>query len=110
MKTTRFTKAQLLEDVEFLEWRARMAGGYDAGTPGQRCWGLSANQLVRFAYTGEHDHTLPLDTFDLAACARSLAMLPSHRRTPAVDARYQEFERVVRSRLAAKQQHRNDTK
>ena len=95
---TRFTRAQLLEDIEFLEWRARMAGGFQTGTAGLRSWGRSSNELVHFAYTGEHDGTMPLDLQDLGACVRALAMLPGHRRTRAVDQMYEKCASAARAR------------
>ena len=91
---TRFTKAQLLEDIEFLERRALIAGHFLSGD--LRDFGASSNQLVHFAYTGEHDGTMPFDMSDLAACVRALASLPDHRRTHRVNMKYEECHKAVR--------------
>ena len=100
IETKVFTKRQLAEDIAFLESRAHMCGSFSMGdNVNLRSWGASANELVRCAYTKEHDGTMPHDYSDLGACVRALASLPEHRRCPRVDAKYREGEKHVRGKI-----------
>lgn len=97
MKRWRLTKAQLVEDMDFLLDRANKAGGTYCG-PDERDVGVSSNELVRYAYTGVHrgKRYFPHDRSDLAACVRALSNLPDHRRTKAVQHKYEEYDRFVK--------------
>jgi len=75
--------AQTREDVAFLLLRADRAGSCRFG-PG-RWTGMSSNALVAVAFGGPQS-SLPSDREDYAACVRTYARLPVHRRTPAVRA------------------------
>ena len=93
----RFTKAQMQEDIDFLLDRTMEAGTCRFG--GDRFTGLSSNDLVRLAYTGEHRGRLPSDYADAGACVRTWAMLPAHRQTDRVHRKMLEGIEAVRARL-----------
>ena len=90
-----YTKQQLLEDVDFLVARANKAG-HVIFDDKLRDTGMSSNELVRFAYTGEHDGIWPADVHDYAACVRAVAALPEHRATHQVYAKMHEAETKIR--------------
>ncbi|MBA9071786.1 hypothetical protein FHR71_005572 [Methylobacterium sp. RAS18] len=75
--------AEMEADIAFLLLRAGSAGS--ASFSSGRWTGLSSNALVSVAYGGEQ-HTMPGDRSDYAACVRTYARLPKHRRTPTVRA------------------------
>ncbi|MEZ0249722.1 MAG: hypothetical protein ACAH20_02045 [Methylobacteriaceae bacterium] len=75
--------AELQADVAFLLARCAEAGR--AGFSSDRWTGMSSNALVSVAYGGEQA-AMPYDRFDYAACVRTYARLPRHRRTPEVRA------------------------
>lgn len=75
------TREQLEADVAFLVLRARCAGSAYFGA--DRWTGMSSNALVDLAYGGEQT-AMPSDRSDYAACVRTYARLPVHRRTKAV--------------------------
>ena len=66
--TSRFTKTQLLEDIEFLERRA-YGFGHDELWLCDRF--AQQHELVRYAYTNEHNGIMPRDVMDLAAAVRA---------------------------------------
>ena len=94
----RITKAQLQEDVDFLLDRAaRISGDIRfVGTPRQT--GHASDELVRFAYTGEHGNYWPVDVYDYAACVRAVVSLPGHRATERVYAKMHEAEQRMKGR------------
>ena len=94
------TKAQLQEDVDFLLERAAKISGDIEFVGTLRETGMSSNELVRFAYTGDHDGTWPADMSDYAACVRAVANLPEHRATSRVYAKMREAERHMKARAA----------
>ena len=90
----RFTKAQLQEDVDFLLARAHKANSVHLADP-LRDTGMSSNELVRFAYTGEHSGIWPRDVADYAACIRAVVSLPVHRARSRVRAKLLRFSRAT---------------
>ena len=80
--STEQTVAELQADVAFLLLRAGSAGRFSCSS-GDRWTGMSSNALVCVAYGGEQ-HSMLSDRSDYAACVRTYARLPKHRRTPAV--------------------------
>ena len=79
MSKPTFEQAQA--DIAFLLLRCSAAGS--VSFMDDRWTGMSSNALVKVAYGGEQD-ALPHDRSDYAACVRTYARLPRHRRTPAV--------------------------
>lgn len=86
------TKAQLMEDIDFLVQRASRAGRFEVAW--NRDWGVSSNALVRLAYGGASPgkDERPFDKDDLGACYRVVNNLPRHRHTPKVLAALREIE------------------
>lgn len=76
---TRLAEAEA--DIAFLLSRAGHAGScsFDKG----RWTGMSSNSIVAVAFGGKQT-ALPADRGDYAACVRTFARLPRHRRTEAV--------------------------
>lgn len=95
------TKAQLIDDVDFLLARAAFAGRVYFS--GDRDYGVSSNALVRLAYGGKPPmrREYPYDHSDLAACERALASLPRHRRGCLVDSAFKKMERALIKRESA---------
>lgn len=73
---------QLEADVKYLVWRneARVK------RMEPRCWGISSDAIIRFAYGGEPPgvNEAPWDRSDLDACEVAVTKLPRHRKTAAV--------------------------
>lgn len=102
-----FTRAQLQEDIDFLLHRATATGSVAFGDDGRRFTGVSSNELVRLAYTGEHrgDDYMPRDHSDAGACARTWAMLPAHRQTTRVHQKLIEGIEAVKASRAGSAVH-----
>lgn len=103
----RLTKAQMQEDIDFLLYRAMDAGSFRFGDDRLRCVGVSSNEIVRLAYTGEHrgEGYMPSDHSDAGACARTWAMLPAHRQTTGVHRKVIEGIEKVRAKYPDRAGH-----
>lgn len=81
-----FTEKQLLEDIEYLARRAKLANTIRFGeSPGYSSCGLAANSLVSIAYGVEslENQHLPDDLASTDRCGRAWDELPMHRKAGA---------------------------
>lgn len=91
----KYTKKQLLEDIEFLRIRAKTTGCFVSDP--FRSWGMSSNSLVNAAYdTSVKQVLLPWDKYDLDACIRAFSLLPMHRQTRRVKKFLQMQKKAVK--------------
>ena len=77
------TKKQLLEDIEYLARRAKLANTIRFGESQEySSCGLAANSLVSIAYGIEklEDQHLPDDLASVDRCVRAWEELPMHRK------------------------------
>lgn len=89
------TELEIEADMAFLLRRAMWAGRCPFGP--DREVGLSSNDLVRFAYTGQAPDHWPYDASDYAACEEAYRALPEHRQTSAVRKKLREMDRFMQN-------------